>query len=50
MKSLRDGECRCKLFLTQMSDEDIARLTIPELIELIQRLLEEIEVRAMELH
>ena len=32
-----------------MNDEDIARLTIPELTELIRRLLEEIEVRAMEL-
>ena len=49
MKSLRDGERRCGLFLMQMSDEDIARLTIPELIELIHRLLEELEVRAMEL-
>ena len=33
----------------QMSEEDIAKLTLPELIELIQRLLDEIEVRAMEL-
>lgn len=32
-----------------MNDEDITKLTLPELIELIQRLLEEIEVRAMEL-
>lgn len=50
MMSLKDGERQCRHCLTQMSDEDIARLTIPELIELIQRLLEEIEVRAMELH
>ena len=49
MKSLRDGERRCRLFLTQMSEEDIAQLTIPELIELIHRLLDELEVRAMEL-
>lgn len=49
MKSLRDGERRCRLFLTQMSEEQIAKMTLPELIELIQRLLEEIEVRAMEL-
>ena len=33
----------------RMNDEDIARLTIPELIELIHRLLDELEVRAMEL-
>lgn len=46
--SLRGGERRCRLFLTQMSEEDIARLTIPELTELIRRLLDEIEVRAME--
>ena len=32
-----------------MNDEDIARLTIPELIELIRRLLDEVEVRSMEL-
>jgi len=32
-----------------MNDEDIAELTLPELIELIQRLLDEVEVRAMEL-
>ena len=47
--SLKDGERQCRHCLMQMSEEDIARLTIPELIELIQRLLEEIEVRAMEL-
>ncbi len=46
--SLRGGERRYRLFLTQMNDEDIAKLTLPELIELIQRLLDEIEVRAME--
>ena len=49
MMSLKDGGRQCRRCLMQMSDEDIARLTIPELIELIQRLLEEIEVRAMEL-
>jgi len=32
-----------------MNDEDIARLTIPELIELIRILLDEVEVRSMEL-
>ena len=32
-----------------MNDEDITKLTLPELIELIQRLLDEVEVRTMEL-
>ena len=31
-----------------MTDEDIAKLTLPELIELVQRLLDDVEVRAME--
>lgn len=31
-----------------MSDEQIARLTLPELIELLRRITEEIEIRAME--
>lgn len=30
-----------------MSDEQISRMTLPEIIELIKRLIEEIEVRAM---
>lgn len=30
-----------------MNDEQISRMTLPEIIELINRLLEEIEVRAM---
>ena len=34
--------------MTQMSDEQIAKLTLPELIELIKRLLEEVEIRAMQ--
>ena len=49
MMSLKDGERRCRHCLMQMSEEDIARLTIPELIELVHRILEELEVRAMEL-
>lgn len=49
MMSLKDGGRQCRHCLTQMSEEDIARLAIPELTELIRRLLEEIEVRAMEL-
>lgn len=31
-----------------MSDKDIAAITLPELIDLVKRLLEEIELRAME--
>lgn len=33
-----------------MTDEQIARLTISEIIELIKRLLEEIEIREMMLN
>lgn len=32
-----------------MSDKDIAAITLPELTELVKRLLDEIELRAMEL-
>ena len=49
MMSLKDGERQCRHCLMQMSEEDIARLTIPELIDLVHRILEELEVRAMEL-
>lgn len=31
-----------------LSDEQIAKLTLPELIEIIRRLLEEIEIRTMQ--
>lgn len=31
-----------------MTDEQIARLSLPELLELIKRLIEEIEIRAMQ--
>lgn len=31
-----------------MSDDQIARMTISEIIETIKRLLEELEIRAME--
>jgi len=31
-----------------MSDEQIARLSLPELLELIKRLIEEVEIRAMQ--
>lgn len=31
-----------------MPDKDIAAMTLPELIDLVKRLLEEIELRAME--
>ena len=49
MKSLRDGERRCRLFLMQMSEEQIAKMTISQIVELIKRLAEELEIRAMEL-
>ena len=31
-----------------MTDEQIARLSLPELLELIKRLIEEVEIRAMQ--
>ena len=31
-----------------LHDEEIARLTIPEIVELIKRLADELELRAME--
>jgi hypothetical protein len=31
-----------------MSDEQIARLSIPEIVELIKRLAEEMEIRVMQ--
>jgi len=34
--------------MAAMSDEQIARLTLPELIDLIKRLIEEVEIRAMQ--
>ena len=46
--SPKDGEQKYRLFSTRMSDEQIARLTPPELIELIKRLIEEVEIRAMQ--
>jgi hypothetical protein len=30
-----------------MTDEQIARLTVPEIVELIKRLAEELEIRSM---
>lgn len=33
-----------------MMDEDIAKLTLPELLELIRKLLNEVELRAMQLN
>lgn len=32
----------------RMTDEQIGRLPVPEIIDLIRRLLEELEIRAME--
>lgn len=37
-----------KLLANRMSDEEIARLSDPELVELMQRILEEIEIRMMQ--
>ena len=31
-----------------MTDDQIAKLTLPELIDLIMRLVEEVEIRAMQ--
>lgn len=31
-----------------MTDEQIAHLSLPELLELIKRLIEEVEIRAMQ--
>lgn len=31
-----------------MQDEEIARLTVPEIVELIKRLADELELRTME--
>ena len=33
--------------LKSMTDEQIARLTVPEIVELIKRLAEELEIRSM---
>ena len=35
--------------MKMLSDEEIAKLTLPELIEVLYRIAEEIELRAMEL-
>ena len=32
-----------------MKDEDISRLSLPELIEILHRIIEEIEIRVMEI-
>lgn len=49
MTCLKGGEVLCRHFWMKMSDEDIARLSLPELTELIRRLTEEIEIRVTEL-
>ena len=38
-----------KLLANRMTDEDIAQLTVSELVELLRRISEEIELRMMEL-
>lgn len=47
--SPRGGEHRCRLFLMQMSEEQIAKMTVSQIVELIKRLAEELEIRTMEL-
>ena len=37
------------LFRSRLNDEEIAKLTLPELIEALARIAEEIELRTMEL-
>lgn len=37
-----------KSLANRMSDEEITRLSDPELVELIRRILEEIEIRMMQ--
>ena len=44
----RSGVRRFRYCWMRMTDEQIGRLSIPEIIDLIRRLLEEIEVRSME--
>ena len=44
---MKRSERRSKM--KALSDEEIARLSLPELIELLCRIAEEIELRAMEL-
>ena len=43
----RDGGSRCRLCWVQMTDEEIAMLTAPELIELINRLMEALQLVIM---
>lgn len=52
MRSNADGSPQKnleRLRVKYMTDEDIAKLTSSELIDLIKRLLDEVEVRMMEL-
>lgn len=49
MMSLKDGERQCRHCLMQMSEEQIAKMTISQIVELIKRLAEELEIRTMEL-
>lgn len=48
MKCRKDGERPCRSCSTQMSDEEISRKSVPELIELAKRIMDEIEIRAMQ--
>ena len=44
----RSGKKLFRLFWILMTDEQIGRLTIPELLELVRRLIDEIEIKSME--
>ena len=44
----KNGKLLFRLFWMPMTDEQIGRLTIPELLELVRRLIDEIEIKSME--
>ena len=44
----KNGKKLFRLFWMPMTDEQIGRLTILELLELVRRLIDEIEIKSME--
>lgn len=42
------GGLRYRRCWMKMTDREIVKLTVPEILDLIRRLLEEIEIRAMQ--
>ena len=44
----KNGKLLCRRFWMPMTDEQIGRLTILELLELVRRLIDEIEIKSME--